>query len=119
MFSFILTAALIGIFAGTIVWFFKNSIKFYDWVVERMPGWFQALKVLIQKGTKVIYGTLTKDRNGVTKLHTPVENVEVVDVTELDPTIQAALSKSPVMSNGTRMAEMQLEKDAEVELRRA
>ena len=57
----VITAALLGIFAGLVVTFFKLSLKFFDYVIERIPGWFQALKVLIQRGAKVIYGTLTKD----------------------------------------------------------
>ena len=118
MLSFILTAALIGIFAGTVVWFFKNSMKFYDYVVERMPGWFKALKVLIKKGVSVVYGTLTKDSNGVTKLHTE-PNAETVNFEDLDPSIQTAFNKSQYMSNGTKIVEQIVDADAERELRRA
>ena len=120
MIAWILTAALLGIFGGTIVWFFKNTLKFFDWVVERLPGWFQALKVLIQRGAKVIYGTLTRDSNGTTQLYTPNNvTVEQVDVSKLDTSLQDALNRAPYMSNGGKMVEVKMESEAERELRRS
>ena len=119
MLWFILGAAMLGGFAAAVVTFFKLALKFFDWVIERMPGWFQALKVLIQKGAEVIYGTLTRDRNtGITKLHTESKE-EVVQFADLDPAIQTAFNRSPVMSNGTKMVEQRLDEAAERELRRA
>ncbi|MCR4560634.1 MAG: hypothetical protein K5685_11195 [Bacteroidales bacterium] len=119
MLWFILSAAMLGMFAAAVVTFFKLSLIFFDYVIERMPGWFQALKVLILRGAKVIYGTLTKDRNtGVTKLYTEPKE-ESVNFVDLDPTIQTALNKSQMLSNGTKMVEERLEPEVERELRRA
>lgn len=117
MITFILGAALLGLFLATVVVVFGACLKVYDWVISHVSGKFKAIKVLIKnKWGEVSSGTLVQTGTNI-KLYTDPEHKKVSDG-ELDPDLKKAFETTKEMDNGDKMVEFKPDKDAEREIRR-
>lgn len=114
---FILTAALLGLFAATVVAVFAACLAVYDWVIDHVSGLFKALKVLIlgQDG-KARGGTLVQQGDKI-KLYKDPEEREV-DGGKLDPKLKAAFDNTNYIDNGEKMIQWQADAETEREIRR-
>ena len=117
MFTFFLTAALLGLFAATVVAVFAACLEVFDWVCSKLSGAFKALKVLV-KGTdgKVTSGTLVQRGNKYEFYGDPEKkSVNEIDV---DQKLKDAFAQTMTMNNGERMIEFKPDAETEREIRR-
>lgn len=116
MITFFLSAALLALYAASVVIVFSACLACYDWVCSKLSGAFKALKVLIKdKFGKVSSGTLVQ-RGGEYEFYGDPKK-ESVSSSEIDQKLKDAFNETPTMNNGNKMVEFKPDAAAERQIR--
>ena len=117
MFTFFLTAALLGLFAAIVVAVFAACLGVFDWVCSNLSGTFKALKVLVM-GTdgNVTSGALVQRGKDYEFYADPQKTT--LNGKDVDQKLKDAFEQTMTMSNGDKMIEFKPDAETEREIRR-